>query len=126
MALNTGSAYAVLLDQPPPAGYSNWTAPLLAQGASFGSVTQLAAHIEVFVNGYNEDAHPFIWTKSVVHQKRLKPSPPRAKVRLRKLDAYCGDDCKPEYLNHYGRAFGLNVGAADATDRPLTLVSLFT
>jgi transposase len=43
-------------------------------GASFGSVTQLKAHIEAFIESYNETAKPFLWTKSNVHQKRLKPS----------------------------------------------------
>jgi hypothetical protein len=26
-----------------------------------------------FVEAYNSDAKPFVWTKSEVHQKRLKP-----------------------------------------------------
>ena len=26
-----------------------------------------------FIAGYNDTARPFVWTKSVVHQKRLKP-----------------------------------------------------
>jgi hypothetical protein len=39
------------------------------KGASFGSVAELVAHIESFINSYNEDAHPFVWTKSAVHQK---------------------------------------------------------
>ena len=38
-------------------------------GASFQTVEQLKAHIA----SYNEDAQPFVWTKSQVHQKRLKP-----------------------------------------------------
>jgi transposase len=42
-------------------------------GASFDSVTQLKAHIEAFIDSYNETAKPFVWTKSNVHQKRLKP-----------------------------------------------------
>jgi hypothetical protein len=45
--------------------------PLLAS-ASFTSVAQLRAHIDVFVGAYNEHAKPFAWTKSKVHQKRLK------------------------------------------------------
>jgi hypothetical protein len=44
-----------------------------SQGASFGSVTEFVAHIEAFISSYNEHAHSFVWTKSVVHQKRLKP-----------------------------------------------------
>jgi transposase len=42
-------------------------------GASFASVAELVAHIDSFINSYNENARPFVWTKSVVHQKRLKP-----------------------------------------------------
>jgi len=42
-------------------------------GASFQSVPQLIAHIEAFVDDYNETARPFVWTKSQVLQKRLKP-----------------------------------------------------
>jgi hypothetical protein len=41
----------------------------VAEGASFGSVVELVAHID----SYNDGAHPFVWTKSAVHQKRLKP-----------------------------------------------------
>lgn len=43
------------------------------RGASFGSVAELVAHIESFINNYNDNARPFVWTKSAVHQKRLKP-----------------------------------------------------
>jgi transposase len=43
------------------------------KGGSFGSVTELIAHIDAFIANYNEDARPFVWTKSVVHQKRMKP-----------------------------------------------------
>jgi transposase len=43
------------------------------KGASFGSVAELVAHIDSFINRYNETARPFVWTKSAVHQKRLKP-----------------------------------------------------
>jgi hypothetical protein len=42
-------------------------------GASFESVPELVAHIESFCERYNEDARPFVWTKSVGHQKPLKP-----------------------------------------------------
>ena len=42
-------------------------------GASFRSVQQFKAHIESFIGSYNETARPFIWTKCIVHQKRLKP-----------------------------------------------------
>ena len=43
------------------------------KGGSFGSVSELIAHIEAFIASYNEEARPFVWTKSVVHQKRMKP-----------------------------------------------------
>jgi transposase len=42
-------------------------------GASFTSVKQLREHIDAFIETYNENARPFVWTKSEVHQKRLKP-----------------------------------------------------
>jgi transposase len=42
-------------------------------GASFNSVEQLMTHINSFIAAYNLDARPFVWTKSKVHQKRLKP-----------------------------------------------------
>lgn len=42
-------------------------------GASFRSVPELIAHITSFIADYNETARPFVWTKSVVHQKRLNP-----------------------------------------------------
>jgi transposase len=42
-------------------------------GASFSSVAELKAHIESFIDSYNETAKPFAWHKSEVHQKRLKP-----------------------------------------------------
>ena len=42
-------------------------------GASFASVAQLIAHIDAFIASYNETATPFVWTKSKVQQKRLKP-----------------------------------------------------
>jgi transposase len=43
------------------------------QGASFTGVPQLRRHIDAFVDRYNQIARPFAWTKSQVHQKRLKP-----------------------------------------------------
>jgi transposase len=42
-------------------------------GASFQAVDQLKTHINDFIATYNDDARPFVWTKSQVHQKRLKP-----------------------------------------------------
>jgi transposase len=41
-------------------------------GASFTSVEQLRQHIDAFIDTYNEDAQPFLWTKSKVHQRRVK------------------------------------------------------
>ena len=41
------------------------------EGGSFTSVKQLRAHIDAFIETYNADAKPFVWTKSAVHQKRL-------------------------------------------------------
>jgi transposase len=42
-------------------------------GASFQHVRDLKAQIEQFIDSYNETAKPFVWTKSSVHQKRLRP-----------------------------------------------------
>jgi len=42
-------------------------------GASFQSVPDLIAHIDAFIASYNKTAKPFVWTKSEVHQKRVKP-----------------------------------------------------
>lgn len=43
------------------------------KGASFNAVEELKTHIDVFIRDYNETARPFVWTKSEVYQKRLKP-----------------------------------------------------
>jgi transposase len=43
------------------------------KGGSFGSVRQLVDHIDTFIASYNDTARPFVWTKAVVYQKRLKP-----------------------------------------------------
>jgi transposase len=43
------------------------------KGGSFRSVQELIAHITSFIADYNDKATPFVWTKSVVHQKRMKP-----------------------------------------------------
>jgi transposase len=43
------------------------------KGASFTSVAALMDHINSFIESYNDTARPFMWTKSAVHQKRLKP-----------------------------------------------------
>src|SRR5438270_978205 len=40
-------------------------------GASFTSVEQLKEHIDAFIQRYNENAEPFVWTKSKVHQRRV-------------------------------------------------------
>ena len=42
-------------------------------GTSFTSVKKLREHIDTFIKAYNTNATPFVWTKSEVHQKRLKP-----------------------------------------------------
>lgn len=41
-------------------------------GASFTSVAQLRQHIDAFIDTYNDNAEPFAWTKSKVHQRRVK------------------------------------------------------
>ncbi len=41
-------------------------------GASFTSVEQLKEHIDAFIERYNDNAEPFVWTKSKVHQRRVK------------------------------------------------------
>ena len=41
-------------------------------GASFTPVEQLKAHMDAFIETYNIDAEPFVWTKSQVHQRRVK------------------------------------------------------
>src|SRR5512139_1078540 len=41
-------------------------------GASFTSVDEVKKHIDAFIKNYNEDAEPFVWTKSKVHQRRVK------------------------------------------------------
>lgn len=41
-------------------------------GASFTCVAQLRAHIDAFIQAYNETAKPFVWTKTKVHQRRVK------------------------------------------------------
>ena len=43
------------------------------KGASFTSLDQLKTHIDTFIKTYNKTARPFVWTKSEVHQKRMKP-----------------------------------------------------
>jgi hypothetical protein len=41
-------------------------------GASFTSVKQLREHIDAFIESYNQNAKPFVWTKAKVHQRRFK------------------------------------------------------
>jgi len=41
-------------------------------GASFNSVDDLTAHMDAYVADYNKTAEPFVWTKSEVHQRRVK------------------------------------------------------
>jgi transposase len=42
------------------------------RGASFTSVKQLREHIDAFIDTYNQNAKPFVWTKAKVHQRRFK------------------------------------------------------
>jgi transposase len=42
------------------------------RGASFISVDQLRTHIDDFINTYNAHSRPFTWTKTTVHQRRMK------------------------------------------------------
>lgn len=42
------------------------------RGASFTSVVQLREHIDAFIEAYNQNAKPFVWTKTKVHQRRVK------------------------------------------------------
>jgi len=55
-----------------PAGHDLLSGKSLS-GASFQTVDQLKAHIDSFIASYNDEARPFAWTNSKVHQKRLKP-----------------------------------------------------
>lgn len=41
-------------------------------GASFTSVTQLRQHIDAFIQTYNANSSPFVWTKAHVRQQRFK------------------------------------------------------
>jgi hypothetical protein len=43
------------------------------RGTSFTAVPSLRKHINAFVASYNQTARPFAWSKSEVHQKRLRP-----------------------------------------------------
>jgi transposase len=52
-----------------------WFAILQGQSlrdASFTSVEQLKEHIDAFIEAYNQNAAPFVWTKAEVHQRRVK------------------------------------------------------
>ncbi len=41
-------------------------------GASFTSVKQLREHIDAFIDRYNQNATPFVWTKAKVRQRPFK------------------------------------------------------
>jgi transposase len=41
-------------------------------GASFTSVKQLREHIDAFIDAYNKQPKPFVWTKKKVYQRRVK------------------------------------------------------
>jgi transposase len=43
-----------------------------SHGASFTSVKQLREHIDAFIDAYNTNPKPFVWTKTKVHQRRVK------------------------------------------------------
>jgi len=85
------------LDGPPPAGYARWNGPLhftpthaswlnqvevwfsilsshALAGASFTSPRQVREQIDAFITAYNQDAHPFEWTKQVVFSKHPRSS----------------------------------------------------
>jgi hypothetical protein len=51
-----------------------WFSSQALGGASFTSPCQLREQIDAFISAYNQDAHPFEWTKQVVFSKH-----PRAK-----------------------------------------------
>ncbi|MDQ3566388.1 MAG: IS630 family transposase, partial [Pseudomonadota bacterium] len=42
------------------------------RGASFTSVKQLREHIDAFIEAYNQNPTPFVWTKAEVHQRCFK------------------------------------------------------
>jgi transposase len=42
------------------------------RGASFNSVRELREHIDAFIDAYNKNPAPFVWTKTKVHQRRFK------------------------------------------------------
>ena len=41
-------------------------------GASFTSLKQLQQHIDAYINAYNDQAEPFVWTKKKVRQRRYR------------------------------------------------------
>lgn len=41
-------------------------------GASFTSVKHLREHIDAFIDAYNRQPKPFVWTKKKVYQRRVK------------------------------------------------------
>jgi hypothetical protein len=43
-------------------------------GASFTSPRQVREQIDAFISTYNQDAHPFEWTKQVVFSKHPRSS----------------------------------------------------
>jgi hypothetical protein len=42
------------------------------RGTSFSSVKQLLEYIDAFIESYNANAAPFVWTKARVYQRRFK------------------------------------------------------
>jgi len=46
--------------------------PKSRHGTFFVSVKQLREHIDAFIETYNQNGKPFVWTKAKVHQRRVK------------------------------------------------------
>jgi hypothetical protein len=75
--VETGKRILVVLDRPPPTEFTLFAAFEVATGkvtaaASFTSVERLREHIDAFIESYNQNAKPFVWTKAKVHQRRFK------------------------------------------------------
>jgi len=67
-------------------------------GASFTSVEQVKQHIDAFIKNYNEDAEPFVWTKSKVHQRRVKGRR-LSDLRFRVLDQFVENPLRAERVS---------------------------
>jgi transposase len=62
----TGKHILAVLDRPPPVDGKS------LHGASFTSVKELREHIDAFIESYNQNVRPFVWTKAKVHQRRFE------------------------------------------------------